>query len=128
MKLLVFLFILVPAIEVSLLVASSHWIGIFPTFLVILATGMIGAYLAKKQGLAVLREIRYRFSRGQVPGDSLLDGVCILAGGMLLLTPGYATDILGFILLFPITRKPVKYAIVKWMEKKFRTNTTVIRK
>ncbi|MCP8967431.1 FxsA family protein [Ectobacillus ponti] len=126
MKLLVLLFILIPAVEVSLLVASSHWIGVLPTFFVIVATGVIGAYLAKRQGMEVLREIRYRLSRGQMPTESLLDGVCILVGAVLLLTPGYTTDILGFLLLFPVTRKPCKHLLSKQIEKKLRNGKTII--
>ncbi|MBO9130614.1 FxsA family protein [Bacillus sp. 165] len=125
-KILVFFFILIPAIEVTLLVTSSHLIGIWATFLIILGTGIIGAYLAKQQGVEVVREIRYRMSRGQFPTDSLLDGVCILIGATLLLTPGYATDILGFLLLIPVTRKPFKVLIGKWMEKKIRDGSTKI--
>jgi UPF0716 protein FxsA len=125
-KVLVFFFILIPAIEVTLLVTSSHLIGIWPTFLIILATGFIGAYLAKRQGLEVIREIQYRLSRGQFPTDSLLDGVCILVGGTLLLTLGYATDVLGFFLLLPVTRKPFKALMMKWIEKKIRDGSTRI--
>lgn len=125
-KFLILLFIVVPALEVTLLVASSHWIGIWPTFLMIIATGIIGGYLAKKQGVAVLREVQYRLSRGQVPTESLLDGGCILIGGTLLLTPGYATDIIGFLLLFPATRKIVTYWFVKWIEKKIKKNNQTI--
>ncbi|MFX3623937.1 MAG: FxsA family protein [Ectobacillus sp.] len=122
-KILVFLFIVIPAIEIALLIGSSQWIGIVPTFAIVVATGIIGAYLAKKQGLAAVREIRYRLERGQFPTDSLFDGACILIGGTLLLTPGYATDIFGFILLFPVTRKPVQYVTMKWIEKRMKENT-----
>ena len=125
-KLLILLFIIVPALEVTLLVASSHWIGIWPTFLMIIVTGIIGAYLAKKQGIAVLREVQYRLSRGQMPTESLLDGGCILIGGILLLTPGYATDIIGFLLLVPVTRKIVTYWFMKWIEKKIKKNNRTI--
>ena len=125
-KLLILLFIIVPALEVTLLVASSHWIGIWPTFLMIIVTGIIGAYLAKKQGIAVLREVQYRLSRGQMPTESLLDGGCILMGGILLLTPGYATDIIGFLLLVPVTRKIVTYWFMKWIEKKIKKNNQTI--
>jgi len=125
-KLLILLFIVVPALEVTLLVASSHWIGIWPTFLMIVATGIIGGYLAKKQGTAVLREVQYRLGRGQMPTESLLDGGCILVGGIMLLTPGYATDIIGFLLLFPATRKIVIYWFIKWIEKKIKKNNKTI--
>ncbi|MFD3445336.1 FxsA family protein [Microbacteriaceae bacterium 4G12] len=123
-KVLISLLILIPAIEISLLVASSHWIGIWPTFLIIVTTGVIGAYLAKTQGVAALREIRYRLSRGQMPTESLLDGICILIGGILLVTPGYVTDLLGFLFLFPVTRRPLQYFMFRWIERKIRDKAT----
>jgi UPF0716 protein FxsA len=70
--------------------------------------------------------VQYRLSRGQMPTESLLDGGCILIGGILLLTPGYATDIIGFLLLFPITRKIVTYWFLKWIEKKIKKNNQTI--
>ncbi|CAM4207960.1 hypothetical protein BAMA_02380 [Bacillus manliponensis] len=126
MKWFLLLLIVVPALEITLLVGSSQLIGLWPTFIVIICTGVLGAYLAKRQGLIVLQEIRERMSYGELPGDALLDGICILIGGVLLLTPGYVTDFIGFMLLVSITRKPLKYMIYKWMEKKISKKSTII--
>ncbi|WP_369902314.1 FxsA family protein [Bacillus manliponensis] len=126
MKWFLLLLIVVPALEITLLVGSSQLIGLWPTFIVIMCTGVLGAYLAKRQGLIVLQEIRERMSYGELPGDALLDGICILIGGVLLLTPGYVTDFIGFMLLVSITRKPLKYMIYKWMEKKISKKSTII--
>ncbi|MGG2064088.1 FxsA family protein [Bacillus sp. S14(2024)] len=126
MKIFLFLFILIPALEVTVLIGSSHWIGLWPTFCVIVVMSIMGAYIAKRQGVAVWREIQYRLSRGEIPGDAVLDAICIFAGGILLVIPGYITDCIGLMLLIPIARKPVKYMIIKWMERKINRNNTII--
>lgn len=126
MKWFLLLFIIIPALEVTLLVGSSKLIGLWSTFMVIVCTGVLGVYLAKRQGLIVLKEIRERMSYGELPGDALLDGICILAGGVLLLIPGYVTDFVGFAMLLPVTRKPLKYIIYKWMERKISKRSTII--
>ncbi|MGG0237002.1 FxsA family protein [Bacillus rhizoplanae] len=126
MKLFLFLLILIPALEVTVLIGSSQLIGLWPTFCVIVVMSIMGAYIAKRQGVAVWRDIQYRLSRGEIPGDAVLDAICIFAGGILLLIPGYITDCIGLVLLIPIARKPVKYMIIKWMERKINRNNTII--
>jgi UPF0716 protein FxsA len=126
MKIFLFLFILIPALEVTVLIGSSQWIGLWPTFCVTVVMSIMGAYIAKRQGVAVWREIQYRLSRGEIPGDAVLDAICIFAGGILLLIPGYITDCIGLFLLIPIARKPIKYMIIKWMERKINRNNTII--
>lgn len=126
MKVLLFLFILIPALEITVLIGSSQWIGLWPTFCVIMLTSIIGAYIAKQQGLAVWRDIQHRLSRGEIPGDAVLDAICIFAGGILLMIPGYITDCVGMVLLIPVARNPVKYMIIKWMERKINRNNTII--
>ncbi|MFC0187899.1 FxsA family protein [Fictibacillus aquaticus] len=97
-------FIIIPAIEVGLFIVAGQYIGIPATIGMILLTGIIGAWLAKREGLHTLNEFRLKMSRGELPGESLMDGGCIIAGGALLLTPGFLTDAIGFFLLFPPTR------------------------
>ncbi|ENQ3105542.1 membrane protein FxsA [Bacillus cereus] len=126
MKVFLFLFILIPALEITMLIGSGRWIGLLPTFCVIVLTGIVGAYIAKRQGLAVWRDIQYRLSRGELPGDAVLDAICIFVGGILLMVPGYITDCVGIVLLIPAARKPVKYMIIKWMERKINRNNTII--
>ncbi|MDG4656533.1 membrane protein FxsA [Ectobacillus antri] len=120
MKLLVLLLILIPATEVFVLLTSVQWIGAIPTFAIMIVTAVIGAFLAKRQSTSLLQDIRTRMERGELPGDAVLDGICILVGGILLMTPGYVTDIAGVILLLSATRVPVKQLILKKMEAQIR--------
>jgi UPF0716 protein FxsA len=116
-RILVILMIVVPALEIWGIIQAAQWIGGWPTFLLIISTGGIGAFLAKREGLRVWSEAQHRLSRGELPGDALLDGICILSGGLLLLTPGFITDTMGFLLVFPGTR----YWIKKWLLKQIWT-------
>ncbi|WP_017153930.1 FxsA family protein [Bacillus bingmayongensis] len=126
MKWMLFLFILIPAVEITVLIGSSHLIGLWSTFAMIVFTGILGAYLAKKQGFKVLREIQSRLNNGEMPADAVLDGIFVFVGGVLLILPGYVTDVIGFVFIFPMTRKLFKPFIMKWLEWKLRRNTTVI--
>jgi UPF0716 protein FxsA len=107
-RILLLIFILVPAIEVGLFIFAGQYIGIPATIAIIFLTGIIGAFLAKREGAETINKIRMQMASGQMPGDAVLDGACILVGGALLLTPGFLTDFAGFSLLFPPVRKVVK--------------------
>jgi len=123
---LLFLLILIPAIEITVLIGSSHVIGLWSTFAMIVFTGVVGVYLAKRQGFKVLGEIQSKLNRGEMPGEAVLDGIFVLVVGILLVLPGYVTDMLGFICVIPITRALLKPLVMKWMEWKFRKNSTII--
>lgn len=97
-----------PAIEVGLFVSVGQYIGIPATIAIIFLTGLLGAFLAKREGTETLKKIRMQLANGQMPGDAVLDGACILLGGALLIAPGFLTDIAGFSLLLPLIRKVVK--------------------
>lgn len=101
---LLLIFILVPLLELMLLIEVGKLIGTVYTIALIFITGVIGVFLAKTQGFLVLRNLQYALSQGEMPGAHLIDGLFILVGGLVLLTPGLITDILGFTLLFPLTR------------------------
>jgi len=90
------------------LIYFGSLLGFWTTFFLIIATGVIGAYLAKQQGLQTLHLVQRQIQYGHHPGDALIDGLCIIVGGILLLTPGFITDIIGFYLLFPFTRNSIK--------------------
>lgn len=126
MKWLLLLLILIPAIEITVLIGSSHVIGLWSTFAMIVLTGVVGVYVAKRQGFKVLREIQSKLNRGEMPGGAVLDGIFIFVGGILLVLPGYVTDIMGFIFVIPVTRALLKPFVMKWMEWKFRKNSTII--
>ncbi|MFD2613480.1 FxsA family protein [Paenibacillus gansuensis] len=104
LKWLVILFIVVPALEVWSLIQMGQWIGGWQTFGLILLTGFLGAYLAKKEARKVFAAARAQMEAGRVPSTTILDGICVLAGGLMLLSPGFLTDIVGFLILFPPTR------------------------
>ncbi|MCQ6278350.1 FxsA family protein [Bacillus sp. EB600] len=116
MRYFIVLLILIPTVDIGILLLSGKTIGVLPTIAFIILTGVIGAYLAKKEGLQTIRKAQEQLSYGQIPGEAVLDGICILVGGTLLITPGFITDILGFLMLFPITRKLFKVV----MKKSFR--------
>lgn len=122
MRWLILLFVMVPTAELALLIYSGNTIGLLPTLMIILITGIGGAYLARKQGLKAWSEIRLRMSTMETPGDALIDGVCIFIGGLFLLMPGFLTDIFGFLLLFSGPRNIIRPFIHKWIYKKMKNN------
>jgi UPF0716 protein FxsA len=102
---LALLFILVPLLELVLLVQMGRVVGLWPTLGLVLATGVAGAVLARLEGLRVLFQFQQEIASGRIPGQSLLDGLSVLIGGALLLTPGILTDLLGFSLLLSGPRR-----------------------
>ncbi|MFB6467715.1 FxsA family protein [Cytobacillus sp. Hz8] len=128
MRYLILILIIVPALEIALLIISGKTIGILPTIVMIIFTGVLGAYLAKKQGLETIRKLQDQLQRGQMPGMAILDGVCILIGGIFLLTPGFITDIFGFLLLLPPTRKFFQFLMMNAIRKRIKNgNIKIIR-
>ncbi|BCA79822.1 FxsA family protein [Desulfuromonas sp. AOP6] len=113
-KLLLF-FTLVPVIEVYVLFEAGRLIGLPLTITLIILTGIAGAYLAQSQGFQVLIDIRQSIEQGGLPAEGLAHAALILTGGILLLTPGFCTDLIGFILLTPLTRQILKDRIFKWL-------------
>jgi UPF0716 protein FxsA len=98
------LFTLVPILELALLIQVGRWIGTLPTIGIVLLTALVGAWLARREGVRALRRVQSELAGGQVPGMSLLHGLAVFLGGSLLLTPGVLTDVLGLALLAPPTR------------------------
>lgn len=119
-RLLILILITVPIVEIWGLLKVGEWVGAGPTVLAVIGTGVIGGYLAKQQGLQTLRLAQLQMQQRQLPGGALLDGICILGGGILLLTPGFFTDAIGFILLLPLTRGIVKLWLKRWLQKLIR--------
>jgi UPF0716 protein FxsA len=88
-----------------ILVQVGEIIGLLPTVALVVATGAVGAVLARLEGLRTVWKIRADLARGQLPAEALFDGLAILLGGALLLTPGLLTDLLGFSLILPPSRR-----------------------
>ncbi len=106
---LILLFIGVPLLEVSILIKLGAEIGFWPTILIQVVTGVVGASLARFEGLRVWTGIQDSLGKGEVPAEKMLDGLMILAAGLVLLTPGLLSDALGLFLLFPWTRSLFKH-------------------
>jgi UPF0716 protein FxsA len=102
------LFIIIPILELVILLKLGNVIGIGYTLFIIILTGVIGVWLAKSQGFIVLSQFRQSLEYGYMPGDSIVEGILILLGGAVLLTPGLITDTIGFMLLIPFTRKLIR--------------------
>jgi UPF0716 protein FxsA len=112
------LFTLVPALELYLIIKVGQSIGAFNTLLIIIFTGVLGAYYARQQGFKVFSNIQWKMEQGNLPGDDLVNGAMLLVGGALLITPGFVTDFLGFSLIFPPTREAMKVSVSRYLQRK----------
>lgn len=115
---LILLFLLTPAIELGLLIQVDKLIGFWPTIGLIIATGLAGSYLAKREGISTWNRLNERLGQGGLPGKELVDGVIILIAGALLITPGVLTDVVGFMGLLPPTRALIRKLVLKRIQKK----------
>lgn len=106
------LFVLTSMTELALLFWIAQHTSVLFTLGLIIVTGFVGAWLTKREGIQCLSRIQAELSRGQLPGDSLVDGLMILVAGAVLLTPGVITDILGFCLLIPPIRAVLKKLVI----------------
>ena len=112
MKLLA-VFLAVPILEMFVLIEVGQRIGTWPTIGLVVLTGVVGLSLARAQGFAVVTRLRNQMEMGYFPEEEMIAGVVILAGALLLLTPGLITDTFGFCCLFPGTR----ILLVKWLRR-----------
>lgn len=117
MGLLFAAFVVLPFVELYLLIRIGRVVGLAPTLLLVIATGLLGAYLAKHQGRQVLHEWQRALSEGRVPGEGVLHGALVLLGGLLLIVPGVITDVAGLALLVPWTRRLVAQGIHRALER-----------
>ncbi len=114
---LFFLLIALPVAEIALLIAIGRQIGLAATVALLLLTGLFGAFLARRQGLAVVRKVQSEMAAGRAPAGQLVDGALILLAGVLLIIPGVLTDVLGFFCLLPAGRTILK----AWVRRRFET-------
>lgn len=105
MRFLFILFIAVPIVEMVVLIQVGQQIGALWTIALVLLTAFIGINLLRHQGLATLSRANWRMQSGQIPAQEMLEGILLAVGGALLLTPGFVTDSIGFLLLLPFTRQ-----------------------
>ncbi|MEK3798143.1 FxsA family protein [Peribacillus sp. FSL H8-0477] len=121
-KYLILSIVAFPVIEIIILLLSGKVIGFWATLFTLLLMGIVGAYLAKQQGLETLRRAQAQMNVGQLPGNEMINGLCIMIGGILLVLPGFITDLAGLLLILPPTRKLCKPLLLRWITKKINKN------
>lgn len=115
--LLVLLFTVVPALEIYLLIKIGSQLGGVNTVAIVVITGVVGAALAKSQGLAIINKMQRDLSQGMLPANQIIHGLLVFGGGLLLLTPGFLTDIFGLSMVIPGTRHILVELIKSQIEK-----------
>lgn len=112
-------FTIIPLVELFLVLQVGSMMGPTSTFAMILITGVVGGWLAKREGLGVLNQLKEELGKGIPPGERLMEGVLVIVGGLLLITPGVLTDITGFLFIFPWTRRRIAPFALRWLLNKF---------
>lgn len=129
--LLFILLIAVPIAELYVIVQVAQVIGVIYTLVILVAISILGAWLLKQQGMATWRRLQATLARGEMPTKEVTDGAMILLGGALLMTPGFLSDIIGIVLLFPPTRAGLKGGTRKlfrrWSENKVGAGVRIYR-
>jgi UPF0716 protein FxsA len=113
MRTALIVFITVPLIEMVVLIQVGGLIGAIPTVALVVLTATLGIWLLKLEGLATLARVQQKLDQGQIPETELLEGIMLLVGGALLLTPGFITDAMGFTCLLPGLRRPLARWIIR---------------
>ncbi|GBE06254.1 MAG TPA: FxsA family protein [Nitrospirae bacterium] len=122
------LFVIIPVIELSLLIKVGSIIGTLNTIVIIMLTAVIGAYMVRMEGLGILYRIQQNMHEGIFPAEELINGLMILIAGALLLTPGFLTDITGFLIVFPASRNIIKKIAKRYIRKSISSMDVQINK
>lgn len=125
---LILVFTIIPVIELAILIEIGSRLGLLMTLAIVIITGITGAVFAKYQGLIVVYRIKRSLNIGHLPADDIISAMLVLAGGLLLLTPGLLTDIAGFSLVIPVSRRiyvrKIKEIFKQTIEKNHSTFTS----
>jgi len=114
------LFIIIPLIELYVIIAVGEEIGAFWTVILVLLTAVIGVNLLRFQGMSTLKRAQLNMEQGQIPAMEMMEGIALAVAGVLLITPGFITDSIGFLCLIPFTRQ----AIIKYIMTHSTVQTT----
>ena len=112
-RVLFLFFVIVPIIEISVLMHVGQWLGAWPTIAIVILTAWLGAKYVRQQGLATLQSVQAKMAQGEMPSGEIITGVMLLVAGVLLVTPGFVTDIFGLSLLVPTIRSALMKAVQK---------------
>lgn len=115
-RLLFLIFLVIPLIEIYFLLVIGGIIGPLPTIAMVVVTAVLGAWLLRIEGFHTWFRLQQSMAQGKIPALEIVEGPILLVGGALLLTPGFFTDLLGFLCLFPATRRKIaRYLLNKWL-------------
>ena len=110
-RILFALFIIVPIIEITVLMQVSELIGAWPTIAIVIVSAWLGAKYVRQQGIATLQSVQAKMAQGQMPSGEIVTGLMLLVAGVLLITPGFVTDIFGLSLLIPSVRQALASSV-----------------
>jgi UPF0716 protein FxsA len=122
------LFTIIPIIELAILIKVGSFLGVFNTVLIVILTAVVGAYMVRSEGIGVMYRIQKSMQEGVFPEEELINGAMILVAGALLLTPGFFTDVIGFIMVFPVSRNIIKKYAKKHIHKRIHPDEIEIHK
>ena len=120
------LLILIPTIEIYLLIKIGSQIGAISTIFLIFTTAIVGIYYAKYEGLNTLKSAFFQLNKNVSPTYEVLSGAAIAFAALLLIIPGFMTDVIGFLLIFPLTRKIIFNKIINKFKTEKKTNKDFI--
>ena len=118
------LLLLIPLADAILLVAVAGQIGAVATVLLVVLTGLVGMLLVRAEGRHTFGRLQRKIATGQLPTGELMDGALLIAAGAFLLTPGVVTDALGLLFAIPVTRYPIREALVRWVVRPYLDKRT----
>jgi len=107
------LFIVIPIIEIAVLIQVGELLGLWPTIAIVIASAWLGAKYVRQQGLATMQSVQTKMAQGEMPSGEIVTGLMLLVAGILLVTPGFVTDILGLSLLIPNVRQAIAVMVQK---------------
>jgi len=112
---LLLFFIAIPVLEIALFIQVGDWFGLWPTIGLVLLSAVVGASLVRSQGLQTLLTVQQRLAQGQLPAQQILEGMMLALAGMLLLVPGFFTDMIGLLILLPAPRAWLAQSVMSRM-------------
>ncbi len=121
-------FVIIPILEIYIIIKIGSYIGAGWTIFLVIGTAFLGAYLAKMQGAHTMMKMRANMQQGIPPTNDILDAFLIFAAGLVFLTPGFLTDLLGVLVLLPITRQPIKFWLLKKIDQWMRQGNVHIQR
>ncbi len=122
------IFAVIPVVELALLIKVGSVIGTLNTIIIVILTAIVGAYMVKLEGMVVMYRVQENMQQGIFPAEELINGMMILMAGALLLTPGFFTDVIGFLMVFPVSRGVIKRITARYIKKRISSTDVQIHR